>query len=389
MPSWGSAFPGQWEPRRRAPTLSTMEELGRFTLTPMSAGDIIDSAVRLYRSHFLVLLRIVLAPSLVSYVGGIVYTLGIRNFSLERGDARAVATGMMIAGGLLLYVTGKIVFLAFVGGTSRALVSHFAFGATLRAREVFRAVRMRWWQLVGATFAVFFLLLGVFMVVYMIFSFALVLYLALAAFLLTNLPSWMQVVLHSIVGLASVVGLLLLGLLVYSRIIFVPQALMVEGKGVFSAIGRSILLAGGDIRKIGSILLFQIYIAWSLLVLLVLPLGWYAYLNGIDINPFNDSAPIWYNIAQQTVTEISEILLAPIAMVAFTLLYLDVRVRKEGFDVELLANRYLATANPLLRHAPPAFEPPPAPIDSIANESLPNETVTDKAILEGSEEIRA
>lgn len=354
-----------------------MEELGRFTLEPMSAGDIIDNAVRLYRRHFLVLLRIVLVPSLVSFLGGIVYTVGLRNFSLERGDTRTIVTGSMIAGGLILYITGKIVFLAFLGGTSRALVGHFAFGTTLRAREVFQAVRMRWWHLVGATFAVFFLLVGVFMIVYTIFSFALVLYLALTAYLLSNLPSWLQIVQHTIFGLATLLGLLMIGLLVYSRIIFVPQALMVEGKGVFSAIARSILLAGGDIRKIGSILLFQVYIAWSLLVLLVIPLGWYGYLNGIDINPFNENAPIWYNIAQQTVAEISEILLAPIAIVAFTLLYLDVRVRREGFDVELLANRYLLPAKPLTQHIRPSAQP------TIGIEPL------EEVLPDRSEEIRA
>ena len=38
----------------------------QFTLVPMTAGDIIDRAVRLYRQHFLVFLRIVLAPSLIA-----------------------------------------------------------------------------------------------------------------------------------------------------------------------------------------------------------------------------------------------------------------------------------------------------------------------------------
>lgn len=353
-----------------------MEELRRFTLAPMSAGDIIDNAVRLYRTHFLVLLRIVLAPSLVSFLGGILFTVGLRNFSLERGDTRAIVTTSLIGCGLTLYLAGKVVFLAFLGGTSRALVSHFAFGTTLRAREVFQAVRTRWWPLVGATLAIFFLLVGVFMIVYMVVSFAGAAYLALTVTVLSNLPSWMQIVQHTIFGLITLLGLLLTGLLVYSRIIFVPQALMVEGKGVFNAIARSILLAGGDIRKIGSILLFQVYVAWSLLVLLVIPLGWYGYLNGIDINPFNDAAPIWYNIAQQTVTEISEILLAPIAMVAFTLLYLDVRVRKEGFDVELLANRYLPPAMPLTAHKP-------ATVQSQAGELM------EESIPEPPEEIHA
>jgi hypothetical protein len=73
------------------------------------------------------------------------------------------------------------------------------------------------------------------------------------------------------------------------------------------------------------------------LLLLFLPLG---YISDW-INPFNGVPPPWYNIAWQTVTQLSEILLMPIFMIGCTLLYLDSRVRKEGFDVELVANRAL------------------------------------------------
>ena len=342
-----------------------MDVLGSFTLAPMSAGDIIDRAVRLYRRHFLVLLRVVVAPSLVAYAGGITYTIGLRNFSVDRGDARMVITGLMVMAGVILYLAGKIVFFALLGGTSRALVNYFASGTELRAREVFRTVRARWWQLIGATIMVIILLMGVLAMAYMVFAFLFVFYVALSTWLISVLPNWLQVIVHTIFGLALAAGLLLLFLLIYSRVIFVPQALMVEEKGVFSAIARSITLAGRDVRRIASILAFQVYIAWSLLLLLVIPLGWYGYLNGIDINPFGGTAPLWYNIAQQTLTQLSEILLAPIAMLSFTLLYLDVRVRKEGFDVEILANRLLLPATfvvtpepaPALPLLPPAASP--------------------------------
>jgi hypothetical protein len=39
---------------------------------------------------------------------------------------------------------------------------------------------------------------------------------------------------------------------------------------------------------------------------------------------------------------LSEILIAPIVMLGFNLLYIDSRIRKEGFDIELLANRVLS-----------------------------------------------
>ena len=250
-----------------------------------------------------------------------------------------VITGLMVMAGVVLYLAGKIVFFALLGGTSRALVNYFASGTELRAREVFRTVRARWWQLIGATIMVIILVMGVLAMAYMVFAFLFIIYVTLSTWVISGLPNWLQVIAHTVFGLTVAAGLLLLFLLVYSRVIFVPQALMVEEKGVFSAIGRSMTLAGRDVRRIAAILAFQIYIAWSLLLLLVIPLGWYGYLNGIDINPFGGGAPLWYNIAQQTLTQLSEILLAPIAMLSFTLLYLDVRVRKEGFDVELLANR--------------------------------------------------
>jgi hypothetical protein len=95
------------------------------------------------------------------------------------------------------------------------------------------------------------------------------------------------------------------------------------------------------VRQTGALSLFWFYAAWSIWLLLVLPLAWYGYLEGIEINPFNPEGPLWYRIAQQTLTQLSEILVAPVAMLGFTLLYLDTRIRKEGLDVELLANRIL------------------------------------------------
>lgn len=329
-----------------------MEAFNAFALEPLSAGDIIDRAVRLYRRHFLVLLRIVIGPSLVAYAGGIMYTIGVRNFSLDRGDGRMIfMTGLVLAG-MICYVVGKIAFFAMLGGTARSLAAYFAVGEPLRARDVFRTVRARAWQLVGATIVVFVLLLAVVSFLYMFVVFGLILYVVLTAWVLAGAPAWLMGVVHVSAGLAIAAALLFVFLIVYSRIVFVPQALMVEEKGVFAAIFRSIALAGRDVRKIAAILAFQIYIAWSLMLLLVIPLGWYGYLQGVDVNPISGAAPLWYNIAQQTLAQASEILLAPIAMLSFTLLYLDVRVRREGLDVELLAERRLPPV-PLVVWTPP------------------------------------
>jgi hypothetical protein len=55
----------------------------------------------------------------------------------------------------------------------------------------------------------------------------------------------------------------------------------------------------------------------------------------------SDLAPAWYEIASQLVWQASLILLTPVWMVGLCLLYVDERVRHEGYDIELMAARRL------------------------------------------------
>jgi hypothetical protein len=317
----------------------------------MSAGDIIDRAVRLYGRNFLALLRIVLAPSLVAYAGSILMSIGWRNATLSRGDERVVITVLLVLSGSLLWAIGKAAFYAVLGGSSRSLVAHFFDGKSILARDIYRAVRERLWSLIGATLMVGLLLLGAIMIAYFFLITIGMFFALMMATVMQGAPEWMATTLIAIFAVVVAAAVAVAFLLIYGRIVYVPQILMVEGKGVFSSIGRSFSLAGGQLRRIAALILFWIYVSWSLVLLLFLPLG---YISDW-ITPFSPEQPPWYDIAWQTVTQLSEILLMPIFMVGCTLLYLDSRVRKEGFDVELLANRTLAQ--------PPAPPPlyPPAP----------------------------
>ena len=88
--------------------------------------------------------------------------------------------------------------------------------------------------------------------------------------------------------------------------------------------------------------LFTTFATYSALMLLLIPLGWYGYLHGI--NPFDltqSEWPVWYAIGYQVVGQISSILLMPVWMLGLSLLYVDERVRHEGYDIELLAQQRL------------------------------------------------
>lgn len=315
-----------------------MNSFDSFTLAPMSAGDIIDRAVRLYGRNFLALLRIVLAPSLVAYAGSILMSIGMRNATLSKGDQRIAITVLLVLGGSLLWAIGKASFYIVLGGSSRSLVAHFFEGKPILARDVYRAARERVWSLIGATFVVGLLVSGALMIAYFVFFFIGMLFVLMMGIILQSGSESMRIASTIIFVVVIGAGAAVFLFLIYTRIIYVPQILMVEGKGIFNSIGRSFSLASGQLRRVAALFLFWVYVGWSVLLLLFLPLG---YISDW-INPFGAEPPAWYNIAWQTVGQLSEILLMPIFMVGCTLLYLDSRVRKEGFDVELLANRTLA-----------------------------------------------
>jgi hypothetical protein len=326
-----------------------MNSFESFTLSPMSAGDIIDRAVRLYGRNFLALLRIVLAPSLIAYAGSILMSTGMRNASMSKGDGRIALTILLVLGGALLWAIGKAAFYVMLGGSSRSLVAHFFEGKPILARDVYRAARERAWSLIGATFMVGLLVFGAITIASIVLSFIMIFFSIMMAMIAQAGYETLQIAAVIIFFVLVAAMFVFFFILIYSRIIYVPQILMVEGKGVFNSISRSFSLATGQLRRIAALFLFWFYVSWSVLLLLFLPLG---YISDW-INPFNGVPPPWYNIAWQTVTQLSEILLMPIFMIGCTLLYLDSRVRKEGFDVELLADRAL----PQPPAPPPVYTP--------------------------------
>ena len=97
------------------------------------------------------------------------------------------------------------------------------------------------------------------------------------------------------------------------------------------------------LRRLMAMTFFIFFATYSALMILVIPLGWYGYLNGIDPSPWNATAwPAWYAIGYSVIEPLSSILLAPVWMLGMSLLYVDERVRHEGYDIELMASQRLA-----------------------------------------------
>lgn len=314
----------------------------RLSLAPLGAGDLIDRAVRLYRQHFFVLIRIAAPPVIVAAMGSVLFSISTRQlFSTSNVLSMAVAS-LLAVGSVLLLIVGYLFSLIVMGGATRNLVSHLLSNEPVSARATYAAVKSRFWGLLGAAFFVLFFLiissLAAGFLAYLVFLVVGLMAIALAQVA----PVWFLVTIGIICVLVTGLLAFWLFFFLFGRVVYIPQAIMVEGKGVFEAIARSFSLARGNVRRLMAMFVFTTFVFYSALAILIVPLELYGWTNGVDLSPFNQAEwPAWYSIGYGVIQESSHILLAPIWMLGLSLLYVDERVRREGYDIELLAARQL------------------------------------------------
>lgn len=313
----------------------------QLSLAPLGAGDLIDRAVRLYRRHFMTLIRIASPPVIVSTIGSMLWTIGWRGSFTTAQDSGLALYGLLVVAGIVLTIGGTLMNLIVMGGAARNLVTHLLSNEAVTARATYRNVRARFWGLLGAS-----ILISIFTFISAIvagIAWAVAyLFVVFAAFATAQIVSWLGAI-FGIIGLLTI-SLLALALFFFlaGRMAYVPQVMLIEGKGVGQAITRSFQLARGNVRRLMAMFLFTSFTTYSALMILIIPLGWYGYLNGVDPSPLNSVAwPTWYAIGYSVVSQSSQILLLPVWILGLSLLYVDERVRHEGYDIELLAARQM------------------------------------------------
>ncbi len=316
----------------------------QLPLAPLGAGDLIDRAVRLYRRHLFTLMRIAAPPVIVSTIGSVLFSVAWRKvWTTASGGMLALYIFMIVAGGIVI-VAGYVFSLIVMGGAARNLVCHLLWNEPVSIRATYAAVRSRFWGLLGASL----IMVAWFGLSAMVASFGwytVFVLVAIGAVVVTQIaPMWMAVLVWVAGTIVSAVVALWLFFFFIGRIAYVPQVMLVEGKGVFSSVSRSFSLAKGNVRRLMAMTLFITFAFYSALMILVAPLLWYGYLNGVSLSPWDSTEwPAFYAIAYSVLQPVSSILLAPIWMLGLSLLYVDERVRHEGYDIELMVSRQLGS----------------------------------------------
>lgn len=312
-----------------------------LSLVSLGAGDLIDRAVRFYRKFFWTFVLIAAPPVVIGTVISVGWTVvGRQIFVLEANQFSAENTFYYIflwLGSVLIWLVETIATLVVMGGASRNFVRHLLFGEAITVSETYRNTWRRFGGLVFASTMIAILVGSVGFVIFYFGIIAAFILIALIAAVFSTIPI-IAVILGIVVGIAAAFASGWLFFLVASRVAYVPQVMLVEGQGVFAAIGRSASLASGSVKRLAALFIFTTVAAYSALALLYVPIAWYASAHDVPLMTFDaDLIPAWYEIANNLIGQISFILLSPVWMIGLCLLYVDERVRAEGYDIELMA----------------------------------------------------
>lgn len=303
---------------------------GAIPLRPLVLSDIFDGAFRIIRYNPRATIGAAVLVSAVAMIVPIVAGLASGSTGGLSPDAGGdslsdsqVVSLLVAAGGLLAGAQLQSIGLLFVSGMIAHVSSAAAVGRKLTMAEAWAATRGKRWRLLGMAF-----LLGLGVVAVVGVAIALVVLVAVGF----QAPLG-EVVLFSIL----VAAMLLVGYLwfwVRLRALAVPT-LMLEPVGVFGALGRAVRLTRHQFWRILGLLLLVTLVVGVAGSILRLP---FSIAGQVFLTASADAGHglLIYLLLTAVGTILSSAVLQPFTAAVSALLYIDQRIRKEAYDVELL-----------------------------------------------------
>ena len=330
-----------------------------FELRPMNLADLLDAVIRIYRRRFATLIAIcavvmvplgalqvvVTAPLVLSQTGG-----EWESNMPAMGPAMFIGTGFVF---ILLWLTTPL-----MQGAMAKAVGQYYLGAEAGVWDSYRFALRRWPTLLGVTLLVTFIIWGAAMIVMLPLM-------ALAGAALT-MGSGGSTGLTAALGLAAVVamvGLMLVAIYLSVKLWFIgPLVVVLEDAGAIEALTRSWQLTNLHFWRVAvtmTVLSLMVLIAQQIISS---PLTIAMQFSGGEM-------PSEVMLAgAQALGALARVLTQPVVIVGSVLLYYDLRIRKEGFDLvamaEALGEPELAVRTAAGEARPALFATPSEPTDA-------------------------
>jgi hypothetical protein len=269
-------------------------------LQPQSMGDLFDAAVRLYRAHFATFFGIVavlLVPATI-----------LKLLALNSPGATSA-----------LELLQSTLLNNFGTGVLAITIGRLYLGQPVTIGAAYRQGARAIWRLLVASFALGLLAVGA-MLPMLACIFAL-------AFNTRN------------TGVLTVVAVALMIVPVaflLTRYVFVTQAVVLEESGPVDALKRSWQLTRGSFWRIAAVVVAVSLLSALLTRIPVMLLSWTVVFFGLS------DLLVAAQLGGMVISQVGLMLAMPIQLAIYTLLYYDMRVRHEGYDLELLGSQVAA-----------------------------------------------
>jgi Membrane domain of glycerophosphoryl diester phosphodiesterase len=316
--------------RRRAPPqfpLASESRLGGqmadADLRPMSLGEVLDRTFKLYKNHFWLFTGITALPFFLVLLAEV----AIAAFAAVRAPGSPAppfspgALGSVIGGGGIVVILYLLMFGAAHAATVFA-VSDVYLSRPVSIRGSF--ARVGWKALrVLLVYVLIILLVGA------------------AFFVVGVLGAIMRS--PALIGIGFLLLFVPAIILVCRTAVAVPTA-MLENAGAVRSLERSLVLTKGHAAQIFVIFLLVVTFTYVAILIFQVP------VMVLMLASLGSHKPPSFGLQmlQHLGEFVSQVLAGPIGTIAFSLMYYNLRVRKEAFDIQHLMTTIGTTANPTL-----------------------------------------
>jgi len=257
-------------------------------LRPLSIGDILDRTFSLYRRHFLLFVGIAGIPQLLVLAFSLARILFLGN-PLDRLTTLGTSNlGTTILLSLVSLVVALFAYLYSQGGAMLA-ISELYLGRTTTIAESLRKVSGDLWYLFGVT------------------------------------------ILSGLAILGALILLIVPGIYVACRLLVCVPAALIEKRSPREALSRSFELTKDFAGRAFVILVLSVVLTYAAQLLLAIPAS-----VALVLRVGGPSMIRFWTAVTQVGSSIASILVTPILLIATAVFYFDLRVRKEGFDLQFM-----------------------------------------------------
>ena len=258
----------------------------QLDLRPLSVGEILDRTFTLYRRNFLLFIGITAGPQLLVLAAELARTLFFTGPSAANLGLGLTVTGVLVA--IVVYVA------AFIAGMFAQAAALLAVTDLYLSRPVsISDCLRRAWAELGTVFAV--------------------------------------AILSGLATLAGLIFLVIPGLYIYCRLLVSLPSALIERRAASDALRRAWRLTENHVGRAFLLVVLYIVITMAGSLLFEGPFSIVAVF-------YRHNAPMLQLVTalEQVSVTVMTILVSPLILIATSIFYFDLRVRKEGFDLQFM-----------------------------------------------------